>query len=222
MSARGAALVALMLVAGCAAETGEEKTAQSSDEIGFAKSGEWTVFALPQAPNPAENISGSVRGYISPEINRTMILLSVRGLPADKTFGAHLHAGACADNKGGGHYQHDGTGVSEENEVWLDITTDATGTAMVINRKDFAVAPEKAKSVVVHANPTDPATGKAGDKLACVDVSFVDGQSGTPSAGKSCSTSYQCLNGECSCGGDKEGTTCAGANDCETKCAVCQ
>jgi hypothetical protein len=118
--------------------------------------------------------------------------------------------------------QGSGTTVSEENEVWLDFTTDARGNAIVVNRKDFAVAAAKAKSVVVHANATDPATGKAGDKLACVDVSFFDGQSGTPSAGKSCSTSYQCMNGACSCGGSREGTTCAGANDCERKCAVCR
>jgi hypothetical protein len=151
-----------------------------------------------------------------------MLLLNVKNLPPNKTFGAHLHAAACADNKGGGHYQQNGTTVSAENEVWLDVTTNARGSAYVINRKQFAIAPEKAKSVVVHANPTDPATGKAGDKLACVDVSFIDAKSGTPSAGKACSTSYQCTNGACSCGGGKEGTTCSGADDCEQKCAVCK
>jgi hypothetical protein len=40
--------------------------------------------------------------------------------------------------------------------------------------KPYAIAPTKAKSVVVHAQATDPLTGKAGDKLACVNVSFVD------------------------------------------------
>jgi hypothetical protein len=243
------ALTVLIAIAGigCAPAEPNEEVAHSSDEIGFAQSGEWTVFPLTTGPNPAAKISGSVRGFISPEIDRnpaakisgsvrgfispeidrSMLTLSVKGLPANKTFGAHLHATSCADNKGSGHYQHDGTAVNADNEVWLDITTDASGKGRVIERKPYAVAAEKAKSVVVHANPTDPTTGKAGDKLACVDVAFVEGASGVPGApasaeGKSCSTAYQCTNGACECGGDKAGTQCAAADDCERTCSVCK
>jgi hypothetical protein len=213
---------------GCGSDVADEEVAQSAEEIGFARSGAWTVFPLTTGPNPAAKIDGSVRGFISPEIKRTMLMLSVSGLPANKTFGAHLHAASCADNKGGGHYQHAGTAINADNEVWLDLKTDASGRARVIERKAYAVAPEKAKSVVVHANPTDPATGKAGDKLACVDVSFTEGASGVPSAptvsaeGKSCSTAYQCTNGACECTGAKAGTTCSAADDCERKCTVCR
>lgn len=218
---------AMTFMVGCAPDEASEPTASSAEEIGFAQSGAWTVFPLATGPNPAQKIEGSVRGFVSPEIDRTMLTLSVKGLPANKTFGAHLHAAACADNKGGGHYQHSGTAVNEDNEVWLDLTTDASGRARVLSRKEYAVAAEKAKSVVVHANATDPATGKAGDKLACVDVTFVEGGSGVPAApttsgGKACSTAYQCTNGACTCGGDKAGTTCGAADDCERKCSVCK
>lgn len=229
MSGARAAVFGMTMVAlaGCAAEEATEPTASSAEEIGFAQSGAWMVFPLTTGPNPAAEIEGSVRGFVSPEIDRTMLMLSVKGLPANKTFGAHLHAASCADNKGGGHYQHSGTAVNEENEVWLDLSTDASGRARVLARKEYAVAAAKAKSVVVHANPTDPATGKAGDKLACVDVAFIEGGSGVPAAprtsgGKSCSTAYQCTNGACECSGDKAGTTCSAADDCESKCSVCK
>jgi hypothetical protein len=224
-----AALFGMTMAAmiGCAPDESAEPTASSAEEIGFAQSGAWTVFPLTTGPNPAAKIAGTVRGFSSPEIDRTLLMLSVSGLPANKTFGAHLHAASCADNKGGGHYQHSGTAVNDENEVWLDLTTDASGRARVLERKEYAVAVEKAKSVVVHANPTDPATGKAGDKLACVDVGFIDVGSGIPAAptssgGKSCSTAYQCTNGACACSGEKAGTACAAADDCERTCSVCR
>jgi len=169
-----AGAVLLSLVVACGAGTVEEQKESTVSELGFVGSGAWTVFKLQAGPNPAEKINGDVRGFVSPEIDRTMLLLTVRGLPPNKTFGAHLHATACNENNGGGHYQHTGTTVNDENEVWLDFTTNASGVAQVVTRKPFSIATERAKSVVVHAQATDPATGKAGDKLACTDVAFVD------------------------------------------------
>jgi hypothetical protein len=205
-----------------------EKTEASSGELGFVGSGEWTVFKLQAGPNPAEKIAGDVRGFVSPEIERTMLLVSVSGLPANKTFGAHLHAASCATNSGGGHYQHAGAVVNEENEVWLDFTTGPGGVAQVVARKPFAIATERAKSVVVHAQATDPATGKAGDKLACIDVLFVDvPPPGAPDAaereaGEACSVSYSCINNVCTCGDAKDGEACASPAECENTCVSCE
>lgn len=213
-------------LAGCATDAGdgdEELAADSAEELAFAGSGRWTVFPLTTGPNPAAKIRGDVSGFVSPEIRRTILRLAVSGLPPSRTFGAHLHATPCAQEKGGGHYQHTGNTVSAENEVWLDFRTNAAGVANVVARKPWAVETSRARSVVVHAMATDAATGKAGDKLACVDVSFSDVATGAPpSAGRSCSSSYQCVNGACRCGEPKAGTTCASPSDCEKTCAVCK
>jgi hypothetical protein len=216
-------MLASLALGACAVDQ-QEPMQSSSDELGFVGSGDWTVFKLVTGPNPAEKIEGHVSGYVSPEIGRTMLIADVAGLPANRTFGAHLHAAACDDKQGGGHYQHVGTTVGDQNEVWMDFTTDAAGAAVVVARKPYAIATERAKSVVVHAQATDPATGKAGDKLACIDVTFTDAaaQGAPQAAGKSCSTSYQCTNGACACGGPKEGTTCASPADCEKTCASCE
>lgn len=213
----------LPILAACAAPT-EDEAASTAEELSFAASGDFVIYKLPTGPNPAEKIRGEVRGFVSPEIDRTILQLSVAGLAPNRTFGAHLHAAPCANDKGGGHYQHAGNAVNAENEVWLDFETNAAGRALAIARKPYAVATARARSVVVHAKATDPATGKAGDKLACVDVRFdeVAAPSGVGAppggAGKSCSVSYQCLNGACACA---DGRRCAAPADCEKVCAVC-
>ena len=105
--------------------------------------------------------------------------LRVRGIDgADgETFGAHLHAGPCVAGNGAaalGHYNTDVIAgvvpaeVSEETEVWLDLTVDdgaGTATASV----PFVPLPGE-RSVVVHALATDHHTGAAGPRLACLPV----------------------------------------------------
>lgn len=216
--------LSLLALSACAAPTGEEAT-QATSELSFGGGAKWTVFKLPTGPNPAARIRGPVRGVLSPELRHSALFLDVEGLPPNRAFGAHLHAKACADGSGGGHYQHVGTTVSKENEVWLDFETNSAGRARVVARRPYGVDPARAKSVVVHANETDPATGKAGDKLACVDLTFEEpGATLTPVApptggSGSCQVSYQCTNGACACSaGAKAGKTCADPLDCERQC----
>src|SRR5436190_12412711 len=66
----------------------------------------------------------------------TIVTLQVRGLPANREFGAHAHVLGCANNKAGGHYQNvrvpigvpnDSTYANEQNEIWLDFATNAAG-----------------------------------------------------------------------------------------------
>lgn len=109
-------------------------------------------------------------------------VLTVKGVGATAngaTFGAHLHDGPCVAGNGAaalGHYNshvHGGltpVEVSDETEFWLDFTVSGgsgTGTTSV-----SFVPISGARSVVIHALPTDPATGGAGPRLACLPVSW--------------------------------------------------
>lgn len=109
-------------------------------------------------------------------------VLTVKGIGAaaeGDTFGAHLHDGPCIAGNGAaamGHYNsdaHAGTTpvrVNDRTEIWLDFTVEdgtGTGTAKV------PFVPESgSRSVVIHADETNPQTGAAGPRLACLTVSW--------------------------------------------------
>jgi Cu/Zn superoxide dismutase len=144
--------------------------------------GAWTVFADPFAngmPNPAAMIQGTARA-VSKEGGGMRLELDVSGLPAGRTFGAHLHQLTCQDAmKAGPHYQHtpspgaanDPAFANAMNEAWLDFTTDAAGAG--VGKTDLAWVPRpgEAKAIIVHANPT-AVGGAAGARLACLSLPF--------------------------------------------------
>jgi Cu/Zn superoxide dismutase len=110
----------------------------------------------------------------------TTTVLRVHGVDpvvAGRTFGAHLHEGSCLAGNGGlagGHYNHtkvlgQPVVVSAATEIWLDVTVDADGDATSVSHVPFTVVPGQ-RSVVIHALPTDPGTGLAGERLACLPV----------------------------------------------------
>lgn len=106
----------------------------------------------------------------------TRVRLMVSGLPAGRTFGAHVHTGGCGTDPlaSGGHYQHstDATVPLAEREVWLDVTSDEHGRGVATTTVPWAFAPGTAGSVVIHAQPTNPTSGAAGARLACTSVAF--------------------------------------------------
>lgn len=112
----------------------------------------------------------------------TRVRLMVTGLPPDRTFGAHVHTRPCAADPlaSGGHYQHPAqVGVPlAEREVWLDVTSDATGRGSTTTTVPWTFAAGTAGSVVIHANPTNPTDGSAGARLACTTVAFGDHEGG--------------------------------------------
>lgn len=106
-------------------------------------------------------------------------VLTVTGVGASaegQTFGAHLHDGPCLAGDGaaaGPHYNshvHGGlpAEITDRTEVWLDFTvTDGQGTGTA----SVPFVPEGgSRSVVVHALPTNPQTGTAGARVACLTV----------------------------------------------------
>ena len=104
----------------------------------------------------------------------TDVRLMAGGLPANRTFGAHVHVAPCGTDPlaSGGHYQHGTTGTLAQREVWLDFTTDADGRGVGVTHIPWLIAAGTAGSVVIHANPTNPTTGAAGARLVCTDVPF--------------------------------------------------
>jgi Cu-Zn family superoxide dismutase len=99
--------------------------------------------------------------------------MEVYRVPPNRTFGAHAHALKCDDTQGGGHYENIPGNIDPVNsEIWLDFTTDARGHGRVKVLSPFAVKAGGVQSFVIHTNPTDPATGKAGAKLACADLTI--------------------------------------------------
>ncbi|GGJ76582.1 hypothetical protein GCM10010123_03240 [Pilimelia anulata] len=107
----------------------------------------------------------------------TRTTLTVRGLLPNRTYGAHLHAKACTTDPAasGPHYQHepstDPHAANPRNEVWLDVTTDANGTAVTAaeNPWELRAAPG---ALVIHADPTnhDHNPGQAGARVACLPL----------------------------------------------------
>ncbi|GAA4113785.1 hypothetical protein GCM10022415_09300 [Knoellia locipacati] len=142
-------------------------------------SGPLSDFVL-GTPGPFDGASARVQ--IVESAKGSHALLTVKGIDpsvSGQTFGAHLHDGPCIAGDGaaaGPHYNshvHGQTpvaGVSDRTEVWLDFTVAdgaGTGTASV----PFVPQPGN-RSVVIHALPTNPQTGGAGPRLACLTVSW--------------------------------------------------
>ena len=116
----------------------------------------------------------------------TRVTLEVRGLQPDRTYGAHVHTKPCGSKPedAGPHYQNvadpvqpsvDPAYANPENEVWLDFVTDHTGAGSSEDTVAWRFRSGGARSVVVHEHATssDPGhAGTAGDRLACVNVTF--------------------------------------------------
>lgn len=134
---------------------------------------------------------GSTVNIDSDENNgRTTITLDATGLPPNRDFGVHVHTQPCGPSPAdsGPHYQNtvdpaatpqapssDPAYANPQNEIWLDITTDASGSAQASTTVNWEFRPGEAKSVVVHDQHTQTGTGQAGmagDRLACIDEDF--------------------------------------------------
>ena len=109
----------------------------------------------------------------------TYFVFVVTGLdPAytGKIYGAHVHVGPCVAGNGPAALGHYNTGrgdvPSPGNEVWLDFTVLPNGVGVSQTIVPFEIAPGTAQSVVVHERATQPGTGLAGGRVACLPVQF--------------------------------------------------
>ncbi|MFH8367501.1 superoxide dismutase family protein [Streptomyces sp. NPDC018031] len=114
------------------------------------------------------------------------VVLRIRGVEANRTFGAHVHTKPCGalPADAGPHYQDvvdpkqpstDSAYANPRNEIWLDLTTDRRGSGRAEAVVDWKFRAQGARSVVVHEHATnthDGHAGTAGARLACVTVPF--------------------------------------------------
>jgi hypothetical protein len=96
--------------------------------------------------------------------------LYAEGLTPGLEYIAHVHRLPCDENSAGTHYKYDPTIVeeSEDNEIWLRFTTDASGVGKVTTEHLGALARMDAQAIVIHDPEED------GAKMACADLRFDD------------------------------------------------
>ncbi|QKW07323.1 superoxide dismutase family protein [Streptomyces sp. NA04227] len=116
----------------------------------------------------------------------TRIHLFVKGLVANRTYGAHAHTKPCGKlpADAGPHYQDkvdpvtpsvDSRYANPHNEVWLDLKTDRRGAAYTMAKNNWHFRDGGARAVVIHEMATathDGHAGTAGARLACLNVPF--------------------------------------------------
>lgn len=119
------------------------------------------------------------------------ITLRVEGLLPNREYGAHAHVAPCSPTDplaSGGHYQlvqnpdpanpTDPTYANPQNEVWLDLTTDAHGRGVARATLPWQFHPDRRPASVVlhqthtHHGPPSGGAGTAGPRLACLTVPF--------------------------------------------------
>ena len=113
------------------------------------------------------------------------VRLTVSGLIPRRAYGAHLHTMACTalPDAAGPHYQHsadpskpsvDPAYANPMNEVWLDFTADANGSASASSVHQWQFdATRQPRSLVLHAQSTrtqEGVAGTAGPRVACLTL----------------------------------------------------
>jgi superoxide dismutase, Cu-Zn family len=144
-----------------------------------------------ESPGPFDSAAAELRVLVTPA--GSTFKLTVSGVDpsvAPSEYGAHLHTGICVDGdyaipkkdrvagwQALGHYNHDvvlGNSpieISPKTEVWFDLISEADGTVTYQAVVPFLpVDPDGVMSVVVHALPTNPDTGGAGPRQACMPL----------------------------------------------------
>ncbi|RZT83659.1 Cu-Zn family superoxide dismutase [Pseudonocardia sediminis] len=149
----------------------------------FSASGRPAVTYDPARVPVGANVSVAAQS----ENGTTITTLQVRGLRPNTVYGAHAHVANCGvtGDVAGPHFQFrpdlvqpsvDPAFANAQNEIWLDLTTDAEGAGRAQSTVAWVFpADRRAKSVVLHDMATMTAPGKAGTaggRSACVDVKF--------------------------------------------------
>jgi superoxide dismutase, Cu-Zn family len=112
----------------------------------------------------------------------TAVALFVHGLLPHRPYGAHVHVKPCGPHPAdsGPHFQNvpdpvqpsvDPAYANPRNEIWLDFTTDAWGSAFALSTVPWTFKGRPAGSVVIHDHHTQ-INGDAGPRLACIIQEF--------------------------------------------------
>ena len=120
---------------------------------------------------------------------RTVVTLSVAGLQPNRGYAVHAHTKACGTTgeDAGPHYQHridpaatpqtpstNPEYANPQNEIWLDLRTDADGSASIHTSVPFNITDQTPRSIVVHEATTTATApdqaGQAGARIACLTL----------------------------------------------------
>ena len=180
---------ALMVTAcgGAPQDAEVDSTAQQSVEVSatYAEGGDGPAYTYDTELVPA---GATVEVSSTSSGEETTTTLRVSGLLPDRTYGAHAHTKPCspaAGDEAGPHYQFsqdpvtpsvDPAYANPENEIWLDLTTDANGAGEATSTVPWTFPEDRrAASVVLHEEPTATHAGHAGTaggRPGCVTVDF--------------------------------------------------
>ena len=124
------------------------------------------------------------------DYSSTVATLSVAGLQPNRGYAVHTHTKACGatGEDAGPHYQNridpaatpqapstNPEYANPRNEIWLDLRTDADGSASIRTTVPFSFTDRTPGSIVVHeAETTATAPGQAGQagaRIACLTLS---------------------------------------------------
>ncbi|MGI9028873.1 MAG: hypothetical protein ACR2HP_02655 [Ilumatobacteraceae bacterium] len=142
----------------------------------------------------AAPVGATVEVTVTPVSGGAVFDLVVSGLQPSRGYAVHAHVNPCGatGDAAGPHYQDevdpaatpeapsvDPAYATPQNEVWLDLTTDASGAGTSTATVPFTFADNAPASIVLHSEMfTRTAAGEAGmagDRLACIDAPIAIG-----------------------------------------------
>lgn len=183
------------IVSSSGARSGEARPAPSEQAPLTEGTVTGTFLPYPQSTraityDPAVVPPGAtVQVTVSMTANGARVRLAASGMVPRRAYGAHLHTRPCAatPDQAGPHYQHspdpraaasppsvDPAYANPRNEVWLDFTADTQGSATASATEDWRFDQNRPpRSLIVHAEQTRTAAGKAGTagaRVACLTL----------------------------------------------------
>lgn len=141
--------------------------------------------------NPALAPAGAkVKATVEGSEQSTVVDFEVTGLQPNRGYAVHAHVNACGPtgDAAGPHFQNkqdpaaspespsvDPAYANPQNEIWLDLRTDAQGAGQASANVPFGITGEQApKSIVIHeesnTNTAAGQAGKAGGRAACLNI----------------------------------------------------
>lgn len=130
-------------------------------------------------PDSAQATDGAIAIVAAGSSNgvSTRFGLLVMGLNAStwgSIHGAHLHTGPCVagDPGAAGSRYNTGGPPGWDTEVRMDFQISPFGIAITQVNVPFLVEPGGGLSIVIHSGPTNPSTGNAGARIACLPIGF--------------------------------------------------
>ncbi|GAA4520879.1 hypothetical protein [Nonomuraea ferruginea] len=179
MPTRLPVILLALLAAGCGASPPQLAHTEGQPATTLNGSGEFTVAGASAIAYDRKLAPEGAQASVTAESSggQTITSLVVEGFRPSRGYGAHLHTKPCGKTgaDAGPHYQHRPGPASADNEIWLDLKTDATGAGRATARHPWGFDPATPpRSLVLHSKETTatgPDAGNAGDRIACLTIS---------------------------------------------------